>query len=112
MFINFQVVQSISPATGEVIAEVSQGNVDDYDTCVLWRPERPNRGEIVRQMGVAMREKLEPLGKLVSMETGYYRLSLNPCLKNINFLFYYFLGKISPKVLIKSKSMSTIRTTP
>jgi hypothetical protein len=58
---------------------------------VLWRPERPNRGEMVRQMGVALREKLEPLGKLVSMETGYYRLSLNPCLKNINFLLFFII---------------------
>jgi aldehyde dehydrogenase family 7 protein A1 len=30
----------------------------------------PKRGEIVRQIGVALREKLEPLGKLVSMEMG------------------------------------------
>jgi acyl-CoA reductase-like NAD-dependent aldehyde dehydrogenase len=44
MFINFQVVQSISPATGEVIAEVSQGNVDDYDTCVVEaRKAQPRR---------------------------------------------------------------------
>ena len=30
----------------------------------------PARGEIVRQIGVALREKLEPLGKLVSLEMG------------------------------------------
>lgn len=30
----------------------------------------PQRGEIVRQIGNALREKLEPLGKLVSLEVG------------------------------------------
>jgi len=30
----------------------------------------PKRGEIVRQIGSALRQKLEPLGKLVSMEMG------------------------------------------
>ncbi len=77
-------VQSVSPATGEVIAEVSQGNVDDYDACVVearkawstWADvPAPKRGEIVRQIGVALREKLEPLGKLVSMEMGIVAFS-------------------------------------
>lgn len=74
-----QVVQSVSPATGEVIAEVQQGSLDDYKECVAesrkawstWADiPAPKRGEIVRQIGVALREKLEPLGKLVSMEMG------------------------------------------
>jgi len=30
----------------------------------------PKRGEIVRQIGCALRAKLEPLGKLVSLEMG------------------------------------------
>lgn len=30
----------------------------------------PARGEIVRQIGEALREKLTPLGKLVSLEMG------------------------------------------
>jgi aldehyde dehydrogenase family 7 protein A1 len=30
----------------------------------------PRRGEIVRQIGDALRSKLEPLGKLVSLEMG------------------------------------------
>lgn len=30
----------------------------------------PKRGEIVRQIGSAFRQKLEPLGKLVSLEMG------------------------------------------
>lgn len=32
----------------------------------------PARGEIVRQIGVALRENLEPLGKLVALEMGMY----------------------------------------
>lgn len=30
----------------------------------------PRRGEIVRQIGNALRENLQPLGKLVSLEMG------------------------------------------
>jgi aldehyde dehydrogenase family 7 protein A1 len=88
------VVQSVSPATGEVIAEVSQGNVDDYDACVVearkawstWADvPAPKRGEIVRQIGVALREKLEPLGKLVSMEMGIIACLSIPVRQIINF---------------------------
>lgn len=72
-------VQSISPASGEVIAQVRQGNVEDYKLCVAearkawsaWADiPAPKRGEVVRQIGQALRDKLEPLGKLVSMEMG------------------------------------------
>jgi len=58
---------------------VTEGSVDDYRLCVsesrkawsVWADiPAPKRGEIVRQIGVALREKLEPLGKLVSMEMG------------------------------------------
>lgn len=30
----------------------------------------PQRGEIVRQIGEALRQKLEPLGQLVALEMG------------------------------------------
>ena len=102
MFFDIQVVQSISPATGEVIAEVSQGNVDDYDACVVearkaWSTwvdiPAPKRGEIVRQIGVALREKLEPLGKLVSMEMGMHNSHLSFFslfnIKSLNIFFYF-----------------------
>lgn len=32
----------------------------------------PRRGEIVRQIGNALRDNLQPLGKLVSLEMGMY----------------------------------------
>jgi len=78
-FANGEVVKSMCPANGEVIAEVRQGTVEDYEKCVAEAQEAwktwvdipaPKRGEIVRQIGVALREKLEPLGKLVSLEMG------------------------------------------
>merc|ERR1711973_890643 len=78
-FGNGEVLQTFSPANGELIAEVHAGNVEDYNQCVIesqkawdiWADvPAPKRGEIVRQIGVALREKLEPLGKLVSLEMG------------------------------------------
>lgn len=45
----------------------------------------PKRGEIVRQIGSALRQKLEPLGKLVSMEMGKV---VKTKLKINNFYFY------------------------
>lgn len=74
-----QVVQSVCPANGQVIAKVRTGNNSDYNRCVeaaqqAWHSwvdlPAPRRGEIVRQIGDALRSKLEPLGKLVSLEMG------------------------------------------
>ncbi|KAG5867703.1 hypothetical protein JTB14_017297 [Gonioctena quinquepunctata] len=74
-----KVVQSICPSNGKVIAEVQQGTLFDYDSCVVastaaWQSwadlPSPSRGEIVRQIGDALRDKLVPLGKLVSIEMG------------------------------------------
>ena len=101
-----QTVQSIFPATGEVIAEVCEGTVDDYRECVakarkawnVWADvPAPKRGEIVRQIGVALREKLEPLGKLVSMEMGkLFSFQLNMFLYN-DTTFTLRIGKILPE---------------
>ncbi|KAK9882820.1 hypothetical protein WA026_023331 [Henosepilachna vigintioctopunctata] len=72
-------VKSIDPSTGKVIAEVKYGTVEDYKSCIqesnkVWQEwaqlPAPGRGEIVRQIGNALREKLVPLGKLVSLEMG------------------------------------------
>ncbi len=70
---------SINPTTEEPIASVAQCNEDDYekivstavDTFKRWRMvPAPKRGEIVRQIGVKLREYKEPLGHLVSLEMG------------------------------------------
>ncbi len=58
---------------------MTTGTLDDYEKCVtaceeawqVWADlPAPKRGEIVRQIGESLREKLEPLGKLVSLEMG------------------------------------------
>ncbi|XP_038215621.1 putative aldehyde dehydrogenase family 7 member A1 homolog [Zerene cesonia] len=76
---NGQVIQSFSPANGKVIAEVQSATSADYESCAqsaeaAWREwaelPAPARGEIVRQIGDALREKLQPLGQLVALEMG------------------------------------------
>ncbi len=68
-----------SPATGEFIASVYQASEADYNNVVKtadkafkeWRMvPAPKRGEIVRQIGLKLREYKEPLGTLVSFEMG------------------------------------------
>ena len=68
-----------SPVDGEVIASVNAATEEDWNTLVSasqeafhsWRTiPAPQRGEIVRQIGEALREKKEDLGKLVSFEMG------------------------------------------
>lgn len=70
---------SVNPTTGNVIAHVTGGTPADYARVVksiraaqpVWAAmPAPRRGEIVRQVGNALREVLEPLGKLVSLEVG------------------------------------------
>ncbi|XP_028165301.1 putative aldehyde dehydrogenase family 7 member A1 homolog [Ostrinia furnacalis] len=73
------VIQSYSPANGKVIAEVQTATTSDYERSVVAAQEAwhmwgempaPARGEVVRQIGDALREKLQPLGQLVSLEMG------------------------------------------
>ncbi len=70
---------SYNPSTGEPIASVIQAGEKDYELIMekagkafeSWRMvPAPKRGEIVRQLGEALREKKEPLGRLVSLEMG------------------------------------------
>lgn len=74
-----ELMESYSPADGALIGKVKQANWDDYEAIVAkaqeafkyWRMvPAPKRGEIVRQMGEALRKYKEPLGKLVSYEMG------------------------------------------
>ena len=73
---------SINPATGEAIAKVRAASVDDYDRIVAeaqeafatWRTwPAPKRGEVIRQLGDALRAKKAALGALVSLEMGKIR---------------------------------------
>jgi len=72
-------LESVNPATGEVIAKVVRASADDYEevirdsveTFARWRMlPAPERGKYVRQIGDALREKKAALGALVTMEMG------------------------------------------
>ena len=72
-------IESVSPADGSVIAYVRNANRVYYETVISqaqesfpeWRKiPAPQRGEIVRQIGNAVREAKDDLGKLVSWEMG------------------------------------------
>ncbi len=73
---------SINPSTGEPLGSVRTATREQYDACVAtaqktferWRMlPAPKRGEIVRQIGEALREKKQDLGLLVTLEMGKIR---------------------------------------
>ncbi|MGD8369541.1 MAG: aldehyde dehydrogenase family protein, partial [Desulfobacterales bacterium] len=75
-------VQSVSPVNGKVIGEVAGAGPEQVETVVAnaaeafrqWRElPAPRRGEIVRQIGDALRDCKKDLGALVSLETGKIR---------------------------------------
>ncbi|MFA6946432.1 MAG: aldehyde dehydrogenase family protein, partial [Pedobacter sp.] len=68
-----------SPVDGKEIASVKFANALDYENTVqkaedafrLWRTwPAPKRGEVIRQLGEALRHSKKDLGKLVSYEMG------------------------------------------
>ncbi|MEE8411102.1 MAG: aldehyde dehydrogenase family protein [Acidobacteriota bacterium] len=70
---------SINPTDGQPLACVRQAKLDDYERVISaaqdafadWRMmPAPQRGEIVRQLGMELRAHKEPLGRLVSLEMG------------------------------------------
>ncbi len=72
-------LDSFSPVDGRKIASVTMATKDNYDAVVNkaheafaeWRMwPAPKRGEVVRQVGDALRKYKEPLGILVSYEMG------------------------------------------
>ncbi|RUR19763.1 aldehyde dehydrogenase family protein [Legionella sp. km535] len=72
-------LSSFCPANGEKLAEIATCTMDDYEQ-VMHRAEQaaeawkkvpaPKRGEIIRQIGQALREHKDSLGSLVSLEMG------------------------------------------
>jgi len=71
-----------NPTTGETLATVSLGGADDYQAAVAssieaferWRTvPAPVRGDYIRRLGNALRDKREVLGALVSLEVGKIR---------------------------------------
>jgi len=74
-----EMLTSISPIDGQPIARIQQATVDDYNTVVTtareafenWRRlPAPQRGEVVRQIGLRLRETKEALGALITLEAG------------------------------------------
>lgn len=74
-----ETIDSFSPVDGKKIGSVIAADKDSYEAVLkkaeeafkTWRMmPAPKRGEIVRQVGEALRQYKEPLGKLVSYEMG------------------------------------------
>ena len=70
---------SVNPATNEALAVVTQASAADYDAAVAaaqagfnaWRMmPAPKRGELIRDLGNALRENKAALGELVTLENG------------------------------------------
>lgn len=73
------ILPSVSPVDGETIASVRQATAADYNRVVEgavaafvhWRVvPAPHRGEVVRQIGLELRQHKEALAMLVSLEMG------------------------------------------
>jgi len=74
-----EMIDSFSPVDGKKIGAVMAADKESYEAVIkkaeeafkAWRMmPAPKRGEIVRQVGEALRQYKEPLGKLVSYEMG------------------------------------------
>lgn len=72
-------ISSVNPATGEALAGVKTAGSAEYEKVVekarqafhSWRlVPAPQRGELVRQLGNALREAKDDLGMLVTLEAG------------------------------------------
>jgi L-aminoadipate-semialdehyde dehydrogenase len=72
-------VVSFNPSTGAELGRVRLASAEDYDETVRHAQETfgrwrllpaPQRGEIVREIGDALREAKDELGTLVTLETG------------------------------------------
>ena len=75
-------VDSLDPATGQVIAKVKIADIEDYERVIFaaqeafipWRMQpAPIRGEVVRQLGEAFRRHKKALGALIAHEMGKIR---------------------------------------
>jgi aldehyde dehydrogenase (NAD+) len=75
-------ITSYNPTTGEALAQVVPSTAETTDRVVAaaaegfaaWRAlPAPRRGLVVRDLGAAVREALEPLGELITLEMGKIR---------------------------------------
>jgi aldehyde dehydrogenase (NAD+) len=76
---NGKILRSVSPIDGKTLATIRMATAAEYNETIraaekafaVWRIlPAPRRGEIVRQLGNALRAAKKDLGRLVSLETG------------------------------------------
>src|SRR5690349_20475423 len=74
-----KLLESISPDDGRVLARVRTASAADYEKVITRAQEAfhswqtvpaPKRSELIRQLGNALREAKEDLGRLVTLEAG------------------------------------------
>src|ERR1700757_1793114 len=74
-----ETINSVSPVDGEVLAKVRLATPEEYELSVQrasaafqkWQQiPAPKRGEIIRQLGNALRAAKQDLGRLVTLEAG------------------------------------------
>ncbi len=74
-----KLLKSVSPINGEVLASVQTATPEEYQRTIRRAQEAfrkwqlipaPKRGEIIRQLGNALREAKQDLGRLVTLEAG------------------------------------------
>lgn len=72
-------LSSFNPSSGDLLAEVQLASLDDYEQIIesatkaaeQWRQvPAPKRGELIRLMAQALRERKDVLGSLVALEMG------------------------------------------
>jgi len=72
-------LDSVSPIDGKVLASIRTATPEDYEHVVQRAQEAfqkwqtvpaPKRGEVIRQLGNALREAKQELGELVTLEAG------------------------------------------
>ncbi|MFZ0012625.1 MAG: aldehyde dehydrogenase family protein, partial [Acidimicrobiia bacterium] len=78
-----EVIDVTNPTTGQTLATVTMASLDDYEQVVAsstetferWRRlPPPKRGEYIRRLGNALRENIDALGALVTLEMGKIHL--------------------------------------
>ena len=74
-----KILESISPVDGRIIGSIRSAESVDYERVMekalsafeYWRMvPAPKRGDVVRQIGNAIREKKQDLGSLITLEMG------------------------------------------
>jgi aldehyde dehydrogenase (NAD+) len=74
-----RVFASFNPASGEAIAQIGSCAPDEYERVIIratqsfrsWRMvPAPQRGELVRRIGLELRRRKDELGSLIALETG------------------------------------------